>query len=73
MIIDLAFKGCRGRVDAIGRIEDRSRVASAEKEGEETGRLEIRQEPPGIHFLEESRRPWRGAGREFSSFLKKRP
>lgn len=65
--IDLDFKGCRGRVEATGRI------ATAQKDGKETCRLETRREPPGVHVFEENCARHRDAGWEFSSFLRKRP
>ncbi|WP_424360392.1 hypothetical protein [Methylocystis parvus] len=71
--IDLDFRGCRGRVEARGRVEGNSLIATAQKDGKESCRLEIKQEPPGIHVFEENCARNRDAGCEFSSFLRKRP
>ena len=70
--IDLDFKGCRGAVSAIGRLEGESLIATAQKDGKEACRLEIRHEPPGVHVFEEDCAAFHGAKCEFSSFLKRR-
>lgn len=70
--IDLDFKGCRGNVALVGRIEDNRLIATRTEAGRETCRLDIRREPPGVHVFEESCAAHHGPECEFSGFLRRK-